>query len=79
MMESNKMKRGELYWVNLDPTVGSEIRKQRPCVLIGATPINKARHTVVIIPLSSSPSAHPPLTISVHCMGKKVVVVCDSD
>ncbi|MGZ3578481.1 MAG: type II toxin-antitoxin system PemK/MazF family toxin, partial [Syntrophales bacterium] len=44
------MSRGDIYWVNLDPTVGSEIRKKRPCVLIGATPINEARRTVVVVP-----------------------------
>jgi len=71
------MNRGDLYWVNLDPTVGSEIRKKRPCILISATSINQARRTVVIIPLSTSAKAHPPLTISVHCMGKHGVMVCD--
>ncbi len=73
------MKRGEIYWVNLNPTIGSEIKKKRPCVLIGATPINKARRTVVVIPLSSAgePKPRPPLTIGVECLGKKGVAVCD--
>ena len=34
------MKRGDIFWVNLETTVGSEIKKRRPCVLIGATPIS---------------------------------------
>lgn len=71
------MKRGDIYWVNLDPTVGSEIQKKRPCVIMGATPINQARRTVVVVPLSSSPKAHPPMTIAVTCMNKKVAAVCD--
>ena len=71
------MNRGEVYWVNLDPTQGSEIRKQRPCVLVGAAPINKARRTVVVVPLSTSAKPRPPLTISVQCLGKQVVAVCD--
>ena len=33
-MES-KLKRGNVYWVNLNPTQGSEIKKVRPCVLVG--------------------------------------------
>jgi mRNA interferase MazF len=70
-------KRGEIYWVNLDPTVGSEIKKKRPCVLIGATPINEARRTVVVVPLSSAGKPRPPLTISVKCLGRQVVAVCD--
>lgn len=71
------MNRGDIYWVNLNPTTGSEINKLRPCVLIGATPINKARHTVVVIPLSSSAKARPPLTIALTCLGKQVVAICD--
>ena len=70
-------KRGEIYWVNLDPTVGSEIRKKRPCVLVGATPINEARRTVVVVPLSSAGKPRPPLTIPVRCLGRQVVAVCD--
>jgi mRNA interferase MazF len=71
------MRRGDIFWVNLDPTVGSEIRKKRPCVLIGANPINEARRTVVVIPLSSIGILRPPLTIPVNCLGKQVVAVCD--
>jgi mRNA interferase MazF len=71
------LKRGDIYWVNLDPTIGSEIKKKRPCVLIGATPINQARRTVVVVPLSSAGKPRPPLTIEVECLGKKGVAVCD--
>lgn len=71
------MNRGEVYWVNLDPTQGSEIRKQRPCVLVGAAPINKARRTVVVVPLSTSAKPRPPLTIPVQCLGMQVMAVCD--
>ncbi|RPI78774.1 MAG: type II toxin-antitoxin system PemK/MazF family toxin [Desulfobacteraceae bacterium] len=71
------MNRGDVYWVNLDPTIGSEIKKKRPCVLIAATAINKARRTIVVIPLSTSTAPNPPLTIGVNCLGKSVVAVCD--
>ncbi|CAN5225832.1 type II toxin-antitoxin system PemK/MazF family toxin [soil metagenome] len=71
------MNRGDVYWVDLNPTMGSEINKLRPCVLVGATPINKARRTVVIVPLSSSTKARPPLTISVICLDKQVTAICD--
>lgn len=71
------MNRGEVYWVNLDPTTGSEINKLRPCVIVGATPINKARRTVIVVPLSTSAKALPPITISVLCLGKQVTAVCD--
>lgn len=71
------MNRGDIYWVDLNPTVGSEINKLRPCVLVGATPINQARHTVVVIPLSTAAKARPPLTIAIHALEKPCVAVCD--
>lgn len=71
------MKRGDLFWVNLDPTVGSEIRKKRFCVLVGANPINKARRTVVVVPLSTASKARPPLTIQVEALGRVAIAVCD--
>ena len=69
--------RGDIYWVNLDPTVGSEIRKKRPCALVGATPINDARRTILVLPLSSAGTPRPPLAIQVESLGRKVVAVCD--
>ena len=71
------MNRGDIYWVDLNPTKGAEINKLRSCVLVGATPINKARRTVVVVPLSTAAQARPPLTISVECLGKKATAVCD--
>ena len=71
------MNRGDIYWVDLNPTMGSEINKIRPCVLVGATPINQARSTVIVVPLSPSAKARPPVTISVSCLDKEVVAVCD--
>ena len=71
------MNRGDIYWVDLTPTRGSEINKARPCVLVGATPINQARRTVVVVPLSTAAKARPPITIAVSCLGKKVTAVCD--
>lgn len=77
MATDSKLNRGNVYWVNLDPTLGSEIKKVRPCVLVGATPINKARRTVLIVPLSRSGEAKPPVTVKVRCMGREVRAVCD--
>lgn len=71
------MNRGDIYWVDLNPTIGSEINKARPCVLVGATPINQARRAIVVVPLSTSSKAKPPITISVSCLGKQVTAVCD--
>ncbi len=71
------MNRGDIYWVDLNPTEGAEINKKRPCVLVGTTPINQARRTVVVVPLSSSAKARPPITIAVSCMDRQVIAICD--
>jgi len=71
------LSRGNVFWVNLDPTQGSEISKLRPCVLVGATPINRARRTVVVVPLSTGGKPRPPLAIPVRCLDKDVIAVCD--
>ncbi len=70
-------KRGEIYWVALNPTLGSEVRKTRPCVIMSATALNRARRTVVVVPISSSTNVNPPITVSVRCAGKQAVAVCD--
>ena len=72
-----EIKRGFVYWTDLDPTRGAEIRKRRPCVVVGVDPINKVRRTIVIIPLSSAGKEHPPLAIGVNCMGRKAIAVVD--
>lgn len=46
------VKRGEVYWVNLDPTVGSEIRKTRPALVISADDMNHALPRVIVAPLT---------------------------
>lgn len=68
---------GEVWWVRLDPTIGSEIAKTRPCLIMSRDLINRFRHTVVVVPLSSSPKASPPLLVAVHCDGRNVVAVTD--
>ena len=75
-MES-KLTRGNVYWVNLDPTQGAEIKKVRPGVLVGASPLNQARRTVLVVPLSRGGEAKPPITVKVQCMGQGVRAVCD--
>ena len=45
--------------VNLDPTIGSEIKKTRPCVIISPDEMNKYLQTVVIAPMTSSSKPYP--------------------
>ena len=72
-----KVERGEVWWVNLDPALGHEIKKIRPCVVLSANEINRVRSTPVVIPLSSSPEAAPQIVLSVPSAGKDSVAVVD--
>jgi len=71
------VERGEIWWINLDPAQGREIRKRRPCVVLSANEVNRVRSTPVVIPLSSSPEAAPPIVLAVPSAGKDSVAVVD--
>ncbi|WP_036566359.1 type II toxin-antitoxin system PemK/MazF family toxin [Oceanospirillum beijerinckii] len=45
--------RGDVYWVNLDPTVGTEIKKTRPALIVSPDDMNAALPRVIIAPLTS--------------------------
>ena len=48
------MKRGDIFFANLDPTVGSEIKKKRPVLIVSNDANNKAAATVTVVPLTSN-------------------------
>lgn len=71
------VQRGEVWWVNLDPTRGSEIRKTRPAVVLTANALNQVRRTVVVVPLSTGPTPRPPIVVATASAGPGSVAVCD--
>ncbi|WP_366517607.1 type II toxin-antitoxin system PemK/MazF family toxin [uncultured Mailhella sp.] len=71
------MRRGEVWWVNFDPSEGMEIQKCRPAVILTVNALNKARGTIVVLPLSTSAKPHPPIVVSLPSLGKNSVAVCD--
>lgn len=48
------MKRGEIYYADLNPTVGSEINKRRPCLIVSNDANNRAASTVTVLPITSN-------------------------
>ena len=61
-------KRFDVYLTNLDPTVGSEIQKTRPCLIVSPDEMNKHIRTVIIAPMSTAGKDYP---TRVSCTFKK--------
>ncbi len=53
------LKQYQIVLVNLDPTVGSEMKKTRPCVIISPNEMNKFLQTIVVAPMTSSSKTYP--------------------
>jgi len=62
--------------VNLDPTIGSEITKTRPCVIISPNEINKFLRTIVVAPMTTNLKNYP-TRIKVKHNGKKGMIAID--
>ena len=54
-----EIKQYQIILVNLDPTIGSEIKKTRPCVVISPNEMNKYLRTIVIAPMTTSSKNYP--------------------
>lgn len=71
-----EIKQYAIVLVNLDPTIGSEIRKTRPCVIISPDEMNKYLRTVVIAPMTSNLKKYP-TRASVKHNGKIGMIALD--
>lgn len=54
-----ELKQYEIVLVNLDPTIGAEIKKTRPCVIISPNEMNKYLRTIVVAPMTTSSKKYP--------------------
>jgi len=62
--------------VNLDPTIGSEIKKVRPCVIVSPNEMNKYLNTIVLAPMTTNLKKYP-TRVSVKHNGKKGMIAID--
>jgi mRNA interferase MazF len=71
-----ELKQYQIVLVNLDPTIGSEIKKTRPCVIISPNEMNKYLRTIIVAPMTTT-SRNYPTRIEVKHDGKTGWVVID--
>jgi mRNA interferase MazF len=70
------VKRFDVYLINLDPTVGSEIQKTRPCLVISPDEMNRFIKTVIVAPMTTKGTSYPS-RVSCKFQGKQGHVVLD--
>ncbi|MFN2456433.1 MAG: type II toxin-antitoxin system PemK/MazF family toxin [Pyrinomonadaceae bacterium] len=70
------IKRFDVYLTNLDPTIGSEIEKTRPCLVISPDEMNRSIKTVIVAPMTSKGTTYP-TRVECRFQGKQGHVVLD--
>jgi len=71
------MNRGNVWWVNFEPSIGGEIRKKRPAIIISNNTANKFLNRVQVIPITSNTDRLFPSEAYVTVAGKKGKAMAD--
>ncbi len=71
-----EVKRFEVYLINLDPTIGHEIKKTRPCLVISPNEMNRFISTIIVAPMTTKGRNYP-TRISCTFQGKKRRIILD--
>ena len=76
MVDPANVRRFDVYLISLDPTMGSEIKKTRPCLIVSPDEMNRHIRTVIIAPLTSTLKSYP-TRVTTTFKGKQGQVVLD--
>ena len=71
------MKRGEVWWVNFNPSIGGEIRKVRPAIIISNDSANKSLNRLQVIPITSNIEKVFPSEALITLEGKTMKAAAD--
>jgi len=71
-----EIKRFDVYLISLDPTIGHEIKKTRPCVVISPDEMNRYISTVIVAPMTTKGRRYP-TRVSIRFQGKQGQIVLD--
>ena len=77
MIKNLNFKRYEIYFADLNPSVGSEIKKIRPVVIVSQDEMNKYLETVVICPLTSKLHSQWRSRLQIKCANKKAEIAVE--
>ena len=70
------MKRGDIWLVALDPTIGSEIRKSQPCMVVSPPEMHDYLRTLIVAPMTTG--SHPaPFRVRIQFQGKTGLILLD--
>jgi len=72
-----EVKRGDVFWVNFNPSIGGEIKKKKPAVIVSTDRANPYLNRVVVIPLSSRISKIYPSEVKIIFQGREIKAMSD--
>lgn len=74
-MTNKTIRRQEVYWVDLGKTVGTEIRKIRPCIIISNDWLNTFNSRLIVIPMTSQPVPFVPFHLKVNFADQQATIL----
>lgn len=74
---TKELLRGQIYWINLDPAIGTEVKKTRPALIISNDIQNSYKQRCIIAPITSSCNKIYPFEVLIEIRGKKGKIMLD--